>query len=360
MAGHFLCLGHDVRAERNHKVNRLLTSSCEAPDEKLRVLIKKGPISVETSLKELEENYAVKPEWKVIEEGGVLSIPVEEFRMINLPKPDRSGKVEFEQKKGNGAGNQIENYPVGQTIKNLNEKIVVKYNEERERAKSAGKSKSGAENAAQARAKKLPELTAVQKWQDNEAEIKLKKALEKMMTNLRIPALIIRSINLKAISALKEFGLSLPGDAEIDLIMAYVCLDFLHLNIFEVKRANTNPWQTHSTIPNKQAVNKAEIQLLKTLLKRGCICSDWWGRRGLREELKPLDGHLPRALSGRRCEEPVMAPSGGGGDDPEWMPKASRWTERMRNTWGKRRYRRGFAGRGPGCKLGCWGRRQLG
>ena len=229
------------------------------------MLIKRGPVSVETSLKELEENYRSKPEWKVIEEGGVLSIPVEEFRMINPPKPDRLGKVEFEQKKGNGAGNQIENYPVGQTIKNLNEKIVVKYNEERERAKSAGKSKSGAENAAQARAKKLPELTAVQKWQDNEAEIKLKKALEKMMTNLRIPALIIRSINLKAISALKEFGLSLPGDAEIDLIMAYVCLDFLHLNIFEVKRANTNPWQTHSTIPNKQAVNKAEIQLTKDL-----------------------------------------------------------------------------------------------
>jgi hypothetical protein len=55
------------------------------PDENLRVLIKKGPVSEETSLKELEENYARKPEWKVIEEGGVLSIPVEEFRMIINP-----------------------------------------------------------------------------------------------------------------------------------------------------------------------------------------------------------------------------------------------------------------------------------
>ena len=51
-----------------------------------RVLIKKCPISVEMSLKELEKNYASKPEWKEIEDGGVLSIPMEEFGMINPPK----------------------------------------------------------------------------------------------------------------------------------------------------------------------------------------------------------------------------------------------------------------------------------
>ena len=47
---------------------------------------------METSLKELEENYASKAEWKVIEGGGVLSVPVEEFRIINPPKPDRLKK----------------------------------------------------------------------------------------------------------------------------------------------------------------------------------------------------------------------------------------------------------------------------
>ena len=94
-----------------------------------------GPVSVETSLKELEQDYAKKPEWKVIEEGGVLSIPVEEFRMINPPKPDREGKVEFGKKKE--GGNQIESYPVGQTIKNLNEQILLKYNEENENSKAA-------------------------------------------------------------------------------------------------------------------------------------------------------------------------------------------------------------------------------
>ena len=35
----------------------------------MRVLIKKGPVSVEISLKELGDSYKSKPEWKVIEDG---------------------------------------------------------------------------------------------------------------------------------------------------------------------------------------------------------------------------------------------------------------------------------------------------
>ena len=84
------CLGHEQREERVNKIKKLLKSSPKTLDGTHRMVIKKGPVSVETSLKELEENYAKKPEWKVIEEGGVLSIPVEEFRMINLPKPEQS------------------------------------------------------------------------------------------------------------------------------------------------------------------------------------------------------------------------------------------------------------------------------
>ena len=85
-----VCLGHGEREARKNKIRKLLTSDIlRSPDETLRVLVKKGPVSVETSLKELEENYARKPEWKVIEDGGVLSIPAEEFRMTNPPHPDR-------------------------------------------------------------------------------------------------------------------------------------------------------------------------------------------------------------------------------------------------------------------------------
>ena len=89
------CVGHKLREERRQKIKKLQNSELVVLDENLRLLIKKGPVSVETSLRELEENYASKPEWKVIEGGGVLSVPVEEFRMINLPKPDRRGNVKF-------------------------------------------------------------------------------------------------------------------------------------------------------------------------------------------------------------------------------------------------------------------------
>ena len=68
-----MCLGHEVRSARKNKITKLSTSLIKVPDEDKIVLIKKGPVSVETSLKELEENYARKPEWKVIEDGGVLS-----------------------------------------------------------------------------------------------------------------------------------------------------------------------------------------------------------------------------------------------------------------------------------------------
>ena len=90
-----------------------------------------------------------------------------------------------------------------------------------------------------------------------EAETKLKKAVKDMMTDLKIPTLINRSVNLKAISAFKDMGLKLSGDAEIDLMMGYVSRDFLHVVIFEVKRADTYPWQTKCALPNKQAVNNS-------------------------------------------------------------------------------------------------------
>ena len=66
------CWGHKEREDRANKILKLASKPKETPDENCRVLIKKGPVSVETSLKELEEKYANKLEWKVIEDGGVL------------------------------------------------------------------------------------------------------------------------------------------------------------------------------------------------------------------------------------------------------------------------------------------------
>ena len=51
-----------------------MTKSEAASDENCRISIKKSPLSVETSLKELEEDYESKPEWKLIWEGKLLSI----------------------------------------------------------------------------------------------------------------------------------------------------------------------------------------------------------------------------------------------------------------------------------------------
>ena len=264
MAHSSTCIGHKEREKRRNKISKLLLRPLEILDESSRVLIKKGPANVETSLKELEEDYESKTEWKLIKEGKILSIPVEELRMENLPKPDRSGQVVFKEKK-RGQGRQINDYPVGKSIENLNESLRNKYEEEKKKAKAAGKSESEAEKIAFALAIKLPQFQAVKAWQDTNAEVKLKKALERMMASLKIPTVLIRSINLRQISALNDLGLKLPGDAEIDLVMVYSSGDFLHVNTFEVKRNDTFPWDTKSRLPNKQAVNKAENQLSKDL-----------------------------------------------------------------------------------------------
>ena len=100
MADSKVCLGHEERGYRKNKIAKLITKLQAAPNKNCRILIKKGPNTVETSLKELEEDYESKPEWKLIKEGGVLSVPVEELRMENLPKSDRSGQVIFKEMKG--------------------------------------------------------------------------------------------------------------------------------------------------------------------------------------------------------------------------------------------------------------------
>ena len=122
------CRGHSERIRRTSKKKKLAQKSCTSLERDLKVLVKLGPVSVETSLKELEEKYASKLEWKVIKEGGVLSVPVEEFRMINPPKPDRAGQIHFGRTAGQGGGgNKIENYPVGQTVENLEALVLAKY-----------------------------------------------------------------------------------------------------------------------------------------------------------------------------------------------------------------------------------------
>ena len=94
------CLGHQKREERWNNIGKMTKSLLETPDENCRISIKRGPVCVETGLKKLEEDYASSPEWKLIKEGKVLCVPVEELRMENLPKPNRSGQFVFQEKRG--------------------------------------------------------------------------------------------------------------------------------------------------------------------------------------------------------------------------------------------------------------------
>ena len=50
------CLGHGERESRINQIKKLLTSPLDSLNSSGKVLIKRGPVSVETSLKELEES----------------------------------------------------------------------------------------------------------------------------------------------------------------------------------------------------------------------------------------------------------------------------------------------------------------
>ena len=67
-----ICSGHKERASRKNIIAKLDTKSEAAPDENCRISIKRGPVSVETTLKELEEDYEGKPEWKLVKDVFVI------------------------------------------------------------------------------------------------------------------------------------------------------------------------------------------------------------------------------------------------------------------------------------------------
>ena len=66
------CFGHDVRIARGNKIIKATKSPPRNLDRDKVVLIKMGPTSKETSLKELEENYSSKPEWRNVRRSVIL------------------------------------------------------------------------------------------------------------------------------------------------------------------------------------------------------------------------------------------------------------------------------------------------
>ena len=92
------CLGHCLRGERGKTVSKLKTETITDLDKTKRAKINSGPTSVETCLEDLEVSFSKQQEWKVIKEGGVLNIPIEEFRLEHRPKPNHKGETQFGRK----------------------------------------------------------------------------------------------------------------------------------------------------------------------------------------------------------------------------------------------------------------------
>ena len=226
------CWGHADRIATENKINKLLASPSLPLDQNYRVLIKRGPLRVETSLKELEEIYARKAEWTKIEDGGLLSVPVEELRMMDPPQPKHSGRLDFGK---GGRETKIDNYAIGQTIPTLNALIVDEFNKAKDNLLASGESEVDAESKARSKAFHLPQFKAVRAWQDVEAEIKVKGSLEDLLRAKKIPSLVIRSVSLKGLFALRSLGLDIPcRDAKLDLLLAFVIGDILQVTIIEV------------------------------------------------------------------------------------------------------------------------------
>ena len=135
------CWGHGKRLTRQNEIIKMLSSK-QPVDENFKILIRTGPMSKETSLKEIEESYASTAAWRKIEDGGILGIPLEEFRMIHPPRPDqKSGQFDF-GKGQHGKGAKIENYTVAETITNLSALVHEKFTQEKVMAKAAGMSEA--------------------------------------------------------------------------------------------------------------------------------------------------------------------------------------------------------------------------
>ena len=139
------------------KTMKLVDTPLRLPDKNLKILIKKGSTSEETSLQDLEESFAFNSSWKAIERGEVVSIPVVEFRTIDQHKPDAFEKTRE---------TQIEHYSVTQTISDLEALVLAKFNEERVKFVAAQQSEEESERNATIAAKRFPLTIALRSWFD--------------------------------------------------------------------------------------------------------------------------------------------------------------------------------------------------
>ena len=251
------CPGHKRREELGKKVRRARKNSGGEIDSSKRIWVSLGGgLEEDMNLSDLAERERLTPEWMHVAGGGLRVIPVTEFTLSSLPKPDK-GVVDFQTKRRNER--VIEGYPMPRSDEVLAKNLVDKFKE----FKVKGETDEGTKTKVFKTLKKQHE--ALQKWRDEKAEIVMKEAIEELLRHLKIPSLVVRKVDYRAnqYHHLKELGLSkMPiKDVEIDLLIAYVADNDLHVVLCEVKRPNNEPWENHQRPPTKEIIDKVLKQL---------------------------------------------------------------------------------------------------
>ena len=218
-------------------------------DSSMKLNIRRGAGKVESmSLQDLKEEERKSTEWKMMLQGGVRVVPAVEFRLQHT----KNVAKESNKKK------EIDSIGVDRTDVDLEEVIVKKWEDLRNEGKT--------EEEAKKEILKMDEYAALQGWKDIRGEIEAKKAMEDLMKELKVPSLIVRSVEYNKLNreVLRALGVDLP-DGEIDLLLAYVANNDLYIVLTEVKRPNIAPWESKEKDPGQQNINKALKQLLEDL-----------------------------------------------------------------------------------------------
>ena len=114
--------GHDERAQRKNKK----FTNVGSVDLTKSIILKESPSSTPfINLKDIETKFEETDEWKDVKEGGVLPIPVLEYRLQKPPRPNPDGKVEFEKKKKKQKTKTIDSYSIAETTTRMaTEKLI--------------------------------------------------------------------------------------------------------------------------------------------------------------------------------------------------------------------------------------------
>ena len=223
---------------QRHKLEKLAQNwnarKPKAPDPSLALTIWSGPGTTRSlTLLTLKTEYAFREEVQRMLLGLVLYLPVKEFRLVNLPKPDRQGDVKFKE----GPTKDITKYSILMDLEDIKKQDIRAYNE----------------------------------YMDKESEVFTKDRVINLLESLGLPALVIRSVKLssRGIRDLQKLGLltnTMVKEWEADLMVA-VAGEKLQIRLLEVKRKNelggdqARQAMSINQKSTKTAINKAFNQL---------------------------------------------------------------------------------------------------